>query len=74
LNKCNFETFYVVSKFHKKCLKFIVGVGLRQGCGLSPLLFIVYMNWIDRHTRVDEGDTAGFAGSIVRFLRNIWYC
>jgi len=29
----------------------IVNVGLRQGCALPPLFFIVcYMNWIDSHT------------------------
>jgi len=25
---------------------FTVGVGLRQGCVLSQLIFIVYMNWL----------------------------
>ena len=36
---------------------FTVTVGLRQGCVLSPLFFIVYMNWVDSHCRVDEGVT-----------------
>ena len=31
----------------KQSKPFHVGVGLRQGCVLSPLVFIVYMNWID---------------------------
>ena len=43
----------------KKSKPFQVGIGLRQGCVLSPLLFIVYMNWIDMHSRVDEGVTIG---------------
>ena len=38
----------------KRSQPFNVGVGLRQGCVLSPLLFIVYMNWIDKRSRVDE--------------------
>ena len=31
-----------------------VGVGFRQGCVLSPFLFIVYMNWIDKRSQADE--------------------
>ena len=33
-----------------------VGVGLRQGCILSPLLLILYMNWIDKRSQADECD------------------
>ena len=38
---------------------FRVRVGLRQGCVLSPLLFITYMNWIDKHSHVNEGVMIG---------------
>jgi len=38
---------------------FTAVVGLRQGCALSPLLSIANMNWIDSHTRVDEGAIVG---------------
>jgi len=39
-------------------IPFAVGIGLRKGCVLS-FFFIVYLNWIDSHSRVDEGVTFG---------------
>ena len=36
-----------------------VGIGLRQGRGLSPLLYIVSVNWVDSHRRVAEDVTGG---------------
>ena len=33
---------------------FHVGVELRQGCVLSSLIFIVYMNWINKRSQADE--------------------
>ena len=38
----------------KQSKPFHVGVGLRQGYVLSPLLFSVYMNWIDKCSQADE--------------------
>ena len=43
----------------KQSKPFHVGVGLRQGCVLSPLVFIVYMNWIDKCSQADECATIG---------------
>ena len=43
----------------KQPTPFHAGVGLRQGCVLSPLLFIVYMNWIDNCSPADECATIG---------------
>ena len=36
-----------------------VSIRLWQGCVLSPLLFIVYMNWIDKCSQADECATIG---------------
>ena len=38
----------------KQSVPFHVGVELKQVCVLSPLLFIVYMNWIDKCSQADE--------------------
>ena len=38
----------------KQSKPFHVGVDLRKGCALSPLLFIVDMNWIDKCSQADE--------------------
>ena len=37
----------------------LVGVGFRQGCVLSPLFFIIYMNWMDKLSRINECVTIG---------------
>ena len=44
----------------KQSKPFHVGVGLWQGCVLLPLLFIVYMNWIDKCSQADECATIGY--------------
>ena len=38
----------------KQSKPFNVAIGLRRGCILSSLLFIVYMNWIDKCSQADE--------------------
>ena len=43
----------------KQSKPFHVGVRLWQGCVLSPLLFIVYTNWIDKCSQADECATIG---------------
>ena len=49
---CRPEVCVRVNGTHSK--PFHVGVELRQGCVLSPLLFIVYMNWIGKSSQAEE--------------------
>ena len=56
---CAIKSFYCrpevcVRVNGKQSKPFHVGVGHRQGCVLSPLLFIVYMHWIDKCSQIDE--------------------
>ena len=44
-----------VCQEHWKTKPFCVSVGLRQGCVLSPLLFIIYMDKIDRDGSSSSG-------------------
>ena len=43
----------------KQSKPFHVGVGLLQGCVLLPLLFIIYINWIDKCSKAGELATIG---------------
>ena len=43
----------------KQSKSFLVGVCLRQGCVLSPLFFIIYMNCMDKPSRTDDCVTIG---------------
>ena len=47
---CPPEVYFWVNR--KQSKPFHQGVGLRQGCVLSPLLFIACMNWIDKCSQV----------------------
>jgi len=38
----------------KQSKPFHVGVGLRQGCVVSPLVFIINLNWIDKRSETNE--------------------
>ena len=51
---------------------FHVDVGLRQGCVLSTLFFIVYINWIDKCSQADECATIGNC-KISRLLFSWWF-
>ena len=43
----------------KQTKSFHVDVGLRQTFALSPLLFIIYMNWMDKLSRIEDCVTIG---------------
>ena len=43
----------VCARVNKQSRSFHVSVGFNQGCALSPLLFIIYMNWMDKLSRTD---------------------
>ena len=53
---------------------FHVGVGLRQGCVLSPLLFITYMNGIDKCGQPRSVPRLDIAKSVVCYSLMIWFC
>ena len=53
---CQPEVFVRVNGKHSK--SFHVDVGLRQRCALSPLLFIIYINWMENNlSRTEESVT-----------------
>ena len=54
---CQPEVCICLSGKHSK--SFDVRVGLRHGCVLLPLLFIIYLNWINKLSRTDECVTIG---------------
>ena len=54
---CRQEVYVLING--KQLKPFLVGVGLRLECVLSPLLFIVYMNWIDKCSQIDECAMSG---------------
>ena len=54
---CQPEVYVRVNGEQSK--SFHAGVSLRRGCFLSPLFFIIYMNWMDKLSGTDECVTIG---------------
>uniref|UniRef100_A0AAQ4RS36 Reverse transcriptase domain-containing protein n=1 Tax=Gasterosteus aculeatus aculeatus TaxID=481459 RepID=A0AAQ4RS36_GASAC len=55
-----------------KSKTFPVGVGLHQGCALSLILFVVFMDRISRRSRGKEGLQFGGCRSHCCFLQMMW--
>ena len=55
----NFGSFCGSMAKDKQSKSLHVGVGLRQGYVLSPLFFIICMNWINKCSQADECTTIG---------------
>ena len=56
----------------KQSKSFHVGVGLQQGCVLSPLLFIIYVKWMNKLSRTDEWVTIGSTRLVGYFSQMIF--
>ena len=50
------------------------GIGLQQGCILSPLLFIVYMSWIDKSSQADVCHDWKLHNHVICYSLMIWFC
>ena len=58
----------------KQSKPFYAGGVPRQWCVLSPLLFIVYMNWIDKCSQAEECATIRNREINVFYSLMIWFC
>ena len=53
---------------------FLVRVGLHQGCPLSPILFIIFMDRISSCSQGVEGSGLATSESGLWFLWMMWFC